>query len=289
MGAIMRAALSEPGSELEVSALDCADVVLQSADPLLSKDDVVHLLRLDPFLSPPTCLPLIFKHEYPDPHRLLPHFDTSRFAARFVEFKFAVALKSSHDIPSSTERLYRTCLDALFPYESRNVIYYYLLLNSPLATDLFRRLMAKHEAVRYTCERMFRSEFGLSGSTSMCLPASCKAAAFVLGLNLGILKLDLSSFGEMLDMNFLTWFDPPRHLMDDMVRISATLVDDLAHPSATKPRFFFNRPGIISCTDWRLDRLVANVLRMGKKDSDAIMTNLLRCRRFVAHDPRSRS
>jgi hypothetical protein len=292
LGAIMRAALSEPGGEMEAAALDCADAVLESAAGVenqtapLSKNDVVDLLGLDPFLSHSTRLPLIFRHEYPDPHYPRPQFDTSRFAVRFVEFKFAVALKHSHDIPSSM--LYRTCLDALFPYESRNVVYYYLLLNSPLATDLFRRLLAKHELVRYTCERMFSAEFGLSGSTeaSPRLPASHKAPAFVLGVNLGMLTLDLSSFGEMLDMNSLTWSPPPRHLMDDMVRISATLVDDPAHPTATKPRFDFNRPGIISCIDWRIDRLVTNVLRMEKKDSDAIMANLLRCRRFAEHDPR---
>lgn len=291
LGAIVRAALSEPGTDMEVAALKCADVVLESVKvengtALLSRNDVVCLLGVDPFLSHPGRVKSIFGHEYPDPHYPRPQFDSLRFAIRFVEFKFAVVLKHSHNIPGSV--LYRTCLNALFPYEPRNVIYYYLSPNSPLTTDLFRRLLAKHELVRYTCERMFRAEF-VSGPAqlSMCLPASHKVPVFVLGLNLGLLTLDLSSFGEMLDTNSLTVSPLHRHpFIDDMVRISATLVDDPAHPTATKRRLDFNRTGIISCTDWQIDRLVTNVLRMEKKYSDAIMANLLRYRRFAKHDPR---
>lgn len=282
MGAIMRAALSEPGSELEVAALACADAVLQSMHSPMAQHTVADLLKLDPFNFGCTRLPLIFKHEYLDPHYPRPQFGSSRFAVRFVEFKFSAVLNNAPHVPSCM--LYLACLDALFPHESlRNVIYFYLPLNSPLATDLFRRLMAKHEAVRYTCERLYSTEFD-SVYVSLSLPVGSKAAAYVLGVNLGIIKLDLGVFGEML-----TWPDPPRELLQDMVRLSATLVDDddVGHaPPATKPRFDFNRPGAVSCTDWRIDRLLTNVLRMEKKASDAIMANLLRCRRFAGHDPR---
>lgn len=292
VGAIVRAALSEPGGEVELDALDCAISIsraIRESHEGCVEDILGSLLRLDlPGSLPPAC-------------QGVSSCAAPGFAARFVEFKFRAALSSSRDDQLCPHGcLHRVCshgclhqvfLEVLFAHPDlprlESVISRHLPLFTPVAADLFRRLMAEHGAVRQSCELAFRvlRERGPTPRMS--------ASAFVLGVNLGFVSLDLDSFGMLVHGVLHGGYSLiSAHCLQALVQLSEMLAavssTSLSSSPPAPPRLHFNRPGIISCTDWHLDRLIDNVLdrSMGSRASSAIMGNLLRCRRFAAHDPR---
>lgn len=263
LGAIARAAVSEPGSDVETDALKCAIVIAEAYN--MSPESIIRLdpLRVSPSFKPESVLRAAFPilnsrcNSYVDKKQV--------FGLRFLEFKFHVALRDNPQKLSNA--VYRACVNVIEEMDTWQSTYLHVELNTAFAADLFHRLMAKYPTINTTCTRAFNE-----------LTLYFEPPTLMLGVNLGLVKVDFDFFCK--------FFTRPwrRSMVDynDLLMLSKKLVD-IDIPQCLD----FSRPGLICCMDASIDTMILKLLRMQNcRQSQEIMTNLLRCSQFLNHDPR---
>lgn len=260
--AIAKAALSEDEGVAE-DALTCAMLIANR----IELEESTILRHNSSLLHNPV------RNDWFGTHFLIIHSDSfseaskMRFGIRYLEFKFDVALR---DNPKTlTSAIENACFNLLL----RGSLHAYELQSKKMA-DVYLRIMDKHKVVRMACDKIFNS---FASPLYNQLPRD----ALMLGVNTGLIKVDLKFFCSFLCTGSLV-SRPAEIYNDDVALLSKQLVDLDSQQSLD-----FNRPGVISCTDHSVDYMILDLNKCPYPIlHKSIMSNLLRCRQFVEHDPR---
>lgn len=195
------------------------------------------------------------------------------FGLRYLEFKFNVALREyPQAFAVSIDTLEWTCFRLL---KGGSMFVRDREMGSPQMIDLCWRIMAKHTKIKLALARIFEK------AQSRQLLGK---GALLLGVHMGFVKVDLEFFCEFFQDGLSPHVsrEDSRYSYHSAAVMSRQLVD-----LDSEQRLDFNRPGVISFSAHAFDSAILFLLKCPDPLLlKSIMSNLLRCRKFVEHDPR---